>query len=66
MAQAGSIDEKNWRSKILLDCPFNKCLSTDINPGERFDSVRVFHYPAINNSKECCEVSRSNRAGENL
>ena len=22
-AQAGSNDEKNWRSKILLDCPFN-------------------------------------------
>ena len=24
VAQAGSNDEKNWGSKILLDCPFNK------------------------------------------
>ena len=33
VAQAGSHDEKNWRSKILLDCPFERiqCFSL---PGE--------------------------------
>ena len=27
--QAGSNDEKNWRQKISLDCPFNTCFSTN-------------------------------------
>ena len=29
MAQAGSIDEKNWRSKILFDCPFKGTVSQE-------------------------------------
>ena len=32
VAQAGSNDEKNWGSKILLDCPFKSKLSILVFP----------------------------------
>ena len=37
MAQAGSNDEKNWKSKISLDCPFKKWSS--LNYTDNFISV---------------------------
>ena len=30
-AQAGSNDEKNWRSKVSLDCPFKGIVSRDFD-----------------------------------
>ena len=36
VAQAGSYEEKNWRSKILLDCPFKRIKG-------HWDEKKTFH-----------------------
>ena len=53
MAQAGLNDEKKWRSKILLDCPFNK-----INcEGKHFINISVVNifYPC-GGILQCCSL----------